>query len=90
MTCQRFVYERMAVYNFRTLPSIMTMKPVRYRDQHDDTCEGNCAPVEMPWPEGEEWPGTWAFPKPRLSSEMTVPHDRDKASTASLPPPLVE
>lgn len=56
MTCHRYVYERMKMVSHRTIPPTETNKAVRYRDEHDDGCDGECQPVEMPWPDGETWP----------------------------------
>lgn len=56
MACRRYVYERMKMVSYRTIPPTETNKAVRYRDEHEVICDGKCAPVELPWPKGEEWP----------------------------------
>lgn len=56
MRCKRLVYEYRTVPNFRTFPTTFISKPVRYRDEHAEGCDGNCTPAEMPWPHDEPWP----------------------------------
>ncbi len=57
MPCYRYVYERYRRVNYRTIPPTEINTPVRYRDQHENGCDKNCTPVELPWPEGEPWEG---------------------------------
>lgn len=49
MPCKRFVFERWNETNYRTFPPQTISKPVRYRDEHEASCDGKCTPVEYSW-----------------------------------------